>query len=82
MVAAGKAIAAKTKEACEAQKRDMKPLSLLQIINLKKRSSPAIVSSDTNTVIISDTDTKNVLTTTQWLSDISIVINFNGGGLI
>ena len=81
-MAAGKAIAVKTKEAREAQKRDMRRLSSLQIINLKKGSSPAIVSSNTNTVIISDTDTRNVLTTTKWLSDISIVVNFNGGGLL
>ena len=47
-----------------------------------KGSSPAVLSSDTNTVMSSDTDTRNVLTTNQWLSVISIVVNFNGGDLL
>ena len=75
-VAADKAIAERTKMAREAQK---KVLIEAQSIIAKKQADPAPVS---NTLSADpppvDEPTKDVLTTTQWLSVISIVVSLAG----
>ena len=63
-VAAGKAIARKTKEAREAQKRAL--IEAQSIIAAKVDQRPDTPSA------------KNVLTTTQWLSVISIIVSLVG----
>ena len=72
-VAAGKAIARKTKEAREAQKRAL--IEAQSIIAAKVDPPPDTPVAD------SPPDTpsaKNVLTTTQWLSVISIIVSLAG----
>ena len=75
-VAAGKAIAEKTKQAREAQK---KALAEAQIITantqLKQADPPSTPSADPPPSTPSAEPTKNVLTTTQWLSVISIIVS-------
>ena len=73
-VAAGKAIAQKTKQAREAQK---KALAEAQVIIANNQLKPA---PDPPTVADTPSadpppSTKNVLTTTQWLSVISIMVS-------
>ena len=80
-VAAGKAIAAKTKQAREAQK---KALAEAQVIiansQLKQSAPPAVDPPVADAPVESESkNTKNVLTTTtQWLSVISIVVSLAG----
>ena len=79
-VAAGKAIAQKTKEAREAQKKALIEAQAI-IANKQLKLDPPNVadapSADPPTV--ADTEpTKNVLTTTQWLSVISIIVSLAG----
>ena len=76
-VAAGKAIAQKTKQAREAQK---KALAEAQVIIANNQLKPA-----PDPPAVADTpsadpppSTKNVLTTTQWLSVISIIVSLAG----
>ena len=71
-VAAGKAIAQKTKQAREAQK---KAFIEAQSIIAAKAAPPSV--SDTPSVPEPES-TKNVLTITQWLSVISILISLLG----
>ena len=75
-VASGKAIAQRTKMAREAQK---KALIKAQSIIAKKQADPPPASdapsADPPAV---DEPNKNVLTTTQWLSVISIVVSLAG----
>ena len=76
-VAAGKAIAQKTKQAREAQK---KTLAEAQVIIANNQLKPA---PDPPTVADTPSadpppSTKNVLTTTQWLSVISISVSLAG----
>ena len=66
-VAAGKAIAEKTRIAREAQKKAL--IEAQSIIAQAKQADPV---ADT------PSDTKNVLTTTQWLSIISIIVSLVG----
>ena len=77
-VAAGKSIAAKTKQAREAQK---KALAEAQVIiansQLKQAADPVSDPPAADTPVESES-TKNVLTTTQWLSFISIVVSLAG----
>ena len=76
-VAAGIAIAKKTKEAREAQK---KALIEAQSIIANKQLKPDTPSADPPTVAVTPSaePTKNVLTTTQWLSVISIIVSLAG----
>ena len=75
-VTAGKAIAEKTKQAREAQK---KALAEAQIIiankQLKQADPPPVADAPSADPPPS---TKNVLTTTQWLSVISIIVSLAG----
>ena len=77
-VAAAKSIAAKTKQASEAQK---KALAEAQVIiansQLKQAADPVSDPPAAGTPVESES-TKNVLTTTQWLSFISIVVSLAG----
>ena len=68
-VAAGKATAEKNKKAREAQKKAYIDAQIA------KQASPPPVSSAGQPA---DESTKNVLTTTQWLSVISIVVSLAG----
>ena len=72
-VAAGKAIAQKTKQAHEAQKKVLiEGQSIIANSQSKNVDLPAV--SDPPQV----ESTKNVLTTTQWLSVISIIVSLAG----
>ena len=70
-VAAGKAIAEKTRIAREKQKRDL--FEAQSIISLGKHADPPVPPAPEP-----PSETKNVLTTTQWLSVISIIISLVG----
>ena len=76
-VAAGKAIAQKTKQAREAQK---KALAEAQVIIANNQLKPAPDPSTVADTPSADSppSTKNVLTTTQWLSVISIIVSLAG----
>ena len=74
-VAAGKAIAEKTRIAREAQK---KALIEAQSIIAQAKPPAAPASEDPVADTPSAEATKNVLTTTQWLSIISIVVSLAG----
>ena len=76
-VAAGKAIAAKTKQAHEAQKKALAEAQIILANNQLKKDAPVAdpPPSDTPATIES---TKNVLTTTQWLSVISTLVSLAG----
>ena len=73
-VAAGKAIAEKTKQAREAQKKKLAGADVI-IANsqLKKAEAPAAVDPPA-----AEPATRNVLTTTQWPSVISIFLSVVG----
>ena len=73
-VAVGREIARRTKEAREAQK---KALIKAQSIIANKQLKPDTPSADPPTVAVTE-PTKNVLTTTQWLSVISIIVSLAG----
>ena len=75
--AAGKAVAERTRIACEAQEKAYIDAQIA------KQASPPPVSSAGPPPVSSadppaDESTKNVLTTTQWLSAISIVVSLAG----
>ena len=72
-VAAGKAIAERTRIACESQK---KALIEAQSIIADNQAKPADPPDDTPSA--APETTKNVLTTTQWLSIISIIVSLVG----
>ena len=74
-VAAGKAIAERTKMAREAQK---KALIEAQSIIASKQAAPPPVSNTPSADPPAAESTKNVLTTTQWLSVISIIVSLAG----
>ena len=79
-VAAGKAIAEKTRQNREAQKKALVEAQAI-IANQtlqKKADPPAADPPAADTPVASDPHTKNVLTTTQWLSVISIIISVVG----
>ena len=73
-VAAGKAIAEKTRIAREAQK---KALIEAQSTTAKKVAPPPVTESPPPDTTL-DKPSKNVLTTTQWPSVISIVVSLAG----
>ena len=78
-VAAGKAIAEKTRQAREQQK---KALAEAQVIlanqKIKKKDEPPVAAPVPAPVPAPVASTMNVLTTTQWLSVISIVVALGG----
>ena len=76
-VAAGKAIAAKTKQAREAQKKALAEAQIILANNQLKKDAPVAdpPPSDTPATVES---TKNVLTTTQWLSVTSTLVSLAG----
>ena len=76
-VAAGKAIAEKTRQACKAQKKALVQVQSITANNALKQEA-LLVLADTLAASRS-VDTKNVLiTTTQWLSVISIFVLLAG----
>ena len=76
-VAAGKAIAEKTRIAREAQKKDL--IEAQRIIAQAKLADPPSVDDTPSVAKPADPEpTKNVLTTTQWLSVISIIVSLVG----
>ena len=74
-VAAGKAVAARTKIAREAQKKALIKAESMIAKNQTKVDPPPADTPSADTPLES---TKNVLTTTQWLSVISIVVSLAG----
>ena len=74
-VAAGKAIAERTKIARDAQR---KALIEAQSIIANNQAKPADPPSVADTTSAAPETTKNVLTTTQWLSIISIIVSLAG----
>ena len=72
-VAAGKAIAEKTKMAREAQKKAL--IEVQSIIAKKQAGPPPDTPSADPPPVDEPESTKNFLTTTQWLSVISIVVS-------
>ena len=78
-VAAGKAIAERTRIAREKQKKDL--IEAHSIIALAKHADPPAQVADPPappSVVEPPSETKNVLTTTQWLSVISIIVSLVG----
>ena len=75
-VAAGKAIAAKTKMAREAQKKALIEAQSMIAKNQFKQDNPP--PAETPSPPAETESAKNVLTTTQWLSVISIVVSLAG----
>ena len=73
-VAAGKAIAERTKQAREAQKKKLAEADII-IANNQLKKAEAAAAADPPA---SDPPTINVLTTTQWLSVISIFVSLVG----
>ena len=67
-VAAGKAIAAKTKQAREAQKKALAEAQIIIANDKLKHDAPPVADPP-------PVETKNVLTTTQWLSVVSILVS-------
>ena len=74
-VAAGKAIAQKTKQAREAQK---KALAEAQVIIANNQLKPAPGPPTVADTPSADPPPSNVLTTTQWLSVTSIIVSLAG----
>ena len=78
-VAAGKAIAQKTKLAREAQKKALiEAHSIIANKQVKQTDTPPVCHAPSADPPAVDEPTKNVLTTTQWLSLISIVVSLVG----
>ena len=76
-VAAGKAIAERTRIAREAQKKAL--IEAQSIIAQEKRADPSAPPANPPVPPSEPpSDTKKVLTTTQWLSVISIVVSLAG----
>ena len=77
-VAAGKATAAKTKMAREAQKKALIDAQSIIANNQVKHDNPPPAEALSPPAETPSESTKNVLTTTQWLSVISIVVSLAG----
>ena len=76
-VAAGKAVAERTKIAREAQKKAL--IEAQSIIAQEKRADPVAPPADPPVPPSEPpSDTKNILTTTQWLSVIGIIVSLVG----
>jgi len=73
-VAAGKAIAEKNKQTRDEQKKKLAEAEII-IANEQLRKAEAARGAETPAA---DPQTKNLLTTTQWLSVISIIISVVG----
>ena len=76
-VAAGKATAEKTRIACEAQRKAVIEAQSI-IAQAKHPADPPVPVEPPVSVEPPPETTKNVLTTTQWLSIISIVVSLAG----
>ena len=76
-VAAGKAITDKTRQAREAQKKALAEANIIANKQLKQAAPPGVDPPVADTPVESKS-TKNVLTTTQWLSVISIFVSLAG----
>ena len=76
-VAAGKAIAERTRIAREAQKKALIEAQSI-IAQTKHADPPAQVADPPAPPAEPPSETKNVLTTTQWLSVISIIVSLVG----
>ena len=79
-VAAGKAVAERTRIAREAQKKALIEAQSVIAKNQVKQADPPLTEtpSVTETPSTETSSAKNVLTTTQWLSVISIVVSLAG----
>ena len=82
-VAAGKAVAEKTKQAREAQKKVLSEAQIIIANNQLKQTAavdpPAVADPPPPPhPHVEGESTKNVLTSTQWLSVISIIVSFAG----
>ena len=79
-VAAGKAIAQKTRQAREAQNKKVVIEAQSIIANSQAKVDPPPLVSDTPSAepLVEPESTKKVLTTTQWLSVISIIVSLAG----
>ena len=77
-VATGKAVAERTKLNREAQKKALAEAQIIIANNQLKQAAPVDTTSAVDTPSAVDEPTKNVLTTTQWLSVISIVVSLAG----
>ena len=75
-VAAGKAVAEKTKIAREAQKKAL--IEAQSIIAQAKQADPVAELPPAEPPADPPSESKNVLTTTQWLSVISIIVSLVG----
>ena len=75
-VAAGKLVAERTRIAREEQKKAL--IKAQSIIAMKQANPPLTETALTETPSPVTDSTKNVLTTTQWLSVISIVVSLAG----
>ena len=72
-VAAGKAIAAKTKKAREEKEKALAEAQIIITKNKLKEAAPPVADTP-----VESESTKNVLTTTQWLSCMSILVSLVG----
>ena len=77
-VAAGKAIAERTRIAREAQKKALIKAESMIANNQLKQDNPPSAADQPAADPPAAESTKNVLTTTQWLSVISIVVSLAG----
>ena len=87
-VAAGKAIAEKTRQAREAQKKALAEAQIILANNQLKKAAPPVAAADPPAsdppaadppaVDAPSESARNVLTTTQWLSVISIFLSVVG----
>ena len=76
-VAAGKAIAERTRQAREAQKKKLAEADII-LPNNQLKKAEAAAAAPAAEPLAAEPPTKNVLTTTQWLSVISIFISVVG----
>ena len=77
-VAAGKLVAQRTKQAREAQKKALIEAQSIVAKNDLKQVVPPADAPSTDPPPSTEPPTKNVLTTTQWLSVISIIVSLAG----
>ena len=77
-VAAGKAVAERTRIAREEQKKALINAQSMIANNHMKQTGPPPPVTDTPLPVTDTPSTKNVLMTTQWLSVISIVVSLAG----
>ena len=77
-VAAGKAITEKTRQAREAQRKALAEAQVIIANNQLKQAAPTVVEPPPADTPVESESTKNILTTTQWLSVISILVSLVG----